>query len=91
MRKDGTLILNFANGQKQCIPLVGILHRPALQIEMPNNILHSFENCLIDFGIVHINNHRKKSIYMSNPTKSAANWTVVYTKYLQTKKIKFQK
>lgn len=58
---------------------------------MPNTQLHSHENALIDFGVVHVNNHRKKSIYLANPTLSAADWTISYVKYQQTKKIIFQK
>jgi len=38
-----------------------------------------------------VNNYKKKSIYLANPTKSAADWTISYVKYQQTKKIIFQK
>jgi hypothetical protein len=58
---------------------------------MHNGQQHSSENLLIDFGVVHVNNHKKKSIYLANPSKSAADWTISYVKYLQTKKIAFQK
>ncbi len=58
---------------------------------MPNSLAYSYENLVIDFGVVHINNYRKKSIYLANPTRSAADWSITYTKYLQTRKINFQK
>lgn len=58
---------------------------------MPDNTLHSQQNLLIDFGVVHVNNYKKQSIYLSNPTKSAVDWTIAYTKYQQGKKIAFQK
>lgn len=58
---------------------------------MPNQQLYSIENMFIDFGVVHVNNYKKKSIYLANLTKSAIDWTITYTKYQQTKKTIFQK
>ena len=41
IRKEGQLVLSYSNGEKQVIELVGWLYRPWVQIQMPNNQLHS--------------------------------------------------
>ena len=58
---------------------------------MPNQQLNSIENCLIDFGTVHVKNHKKMTLYIQNPTKSAGNWSISYVKYHQSKKMNFEK
>jgi len=88
-RKDGTVLLKFSNGHQQSIPLVGWLYRPWAQIQMPNNLLFSIENTLIDFGTIHTKNSKKLSIYLINPSKSDSKFTITYIKYQQSKKINF--
>ncbi len=56
---------------------------------MPNNLLYSIENTMIDFGTIHVKNSKKQSIYLINPTKSDAKFTITYIKYQQSKKINF--
>jgi len=56
---------------------------------MPNNLLYSIENTLIDFGTIHVKNSKKLSIYLINTSKSDAKFTVTYIKYQQSKKINF--
>ncbi len=58
---------------------------------MPNNLLYSIENRLIDFGTIHVKNSKKMSIYLTNPTKCDAKFTITYIKYQQSKKIHFEK
>lgn len=46
---------------------------------------------VIDFGTVHVKNSKKMSVYLANPSKSAANWSIYYVKYHQSKPIVFEK
>ncbi len=89
VRRDGELAISYSNGEKQTIPLVGWLYRPWIQIQMPNNQLHSSENFEIDFGTVHIKNSSKEVIYLTNPSKVDAKWSISYVKYHQSIKYKF--
>ena len=56
---------------------------------MPNNLPFSRENFLIDFGVVHVKNHKKMTLFIANPSKSTASWNINYVKYHQTAKVKF--
>lgn len=58
---------------------------------MPNSLSFSRENFLIDFGVSHVKNYKKMSIYLSNPSKSTAIWNISYIKYNQSGKMKFEK
>ena len=73
--------MKFSNGEEQIINLVGWLYRPWVQVQMPNDLWCSIENRLIDFGTIHIKNSRKMSIYLVNPSKSDAKFTITYIKY----------
>jgi hypothetical protein len=76
LRREGTLVIDYSNGEQQRVELVGWLYRPSLLIEMPNHSPYSPENNLIDFEVVHVNNHKKRSVYLSNPSKSAVDWSI---------------
>ena len=41
VRKDGVLRIIYSNGSVQEIPLAGWLYRPFVEIQMPNEQLHS--------------------------------------------------
>ena len=60
-------------------------------IQMPNELKYSNDNCVIDFGTVHVKNKKKMCFYICNESKSAANWKAVYMNYSKSKKILFQK
>lgn len=44
---------------------------------------------MIDFGVIHVKNSKKMSIYLVNPSKSDAKFTVTYIKYNESKPIQF--
>ena len=71
------------------VELVGWLYRPWVQVVMHNDLPHSAENCLVDFGIVHVNNSKKMSVFLVNPSKVDGKWSVSYIKYHQSIKYKF--
>lgn len=57
---------------------------------MPNELSYSSENFEIDFGTVHVKNSKKLSVYLINPSKVDAKWTISYLKYHQSIKYKFE-
>ena len=58
---------------------------------MPNNLLYSIENTMIDFGTIHVKNSKRVSLYLINPTKCDGKFTITYIKYHQSKRINFEK
>lgn len=44
VRREGQLVLSYSNGAQQTIDLIGWLFRPWVQLQMPNDQLHSSEN-----------------------------------------------
>jgi hypothetical protein len=56
---------------------------------MPNNLLYSIENTMIDFGTIHVKNSKRVTLYLINPTKSDGKFTITYIKYQQSKRINF--
>lgn len=76
---EGKLIIHFRNGMTQEINLVGRLMRPCLELSQ-----NGFEKCydglgqgkplVVDFGLVHIDDHKILEIWMKNRTWVDANW-----------------
>lgn len=78
--KSGNLIVTFSNGDEQVFDLEGVLVRPTLYLNESGFEGDKVEE-IQEFGVVHINNAKVKSIYLSNPTKVPAKWKLNYVKY----------
>eukprot|EP00741_Cyanophora_paradoxa_P008875 tig00001406_g8592.t1 len=65
---EGDLLLAFANGARQRLPLAGRLPRPELRAA-PD---------VLRFGPVHVDNARPLEVLLTNPTQVDARWRLVH-------------
>lgn len=83
-RKEGKLIISYSNDDVQEIPLLGELYRPLLKLNT-NGKEGADADEIIDFGVVHIKNDKKKTLYLTNLSPVRGKWALKYVK-LPTKR-----
>jgi hypothetical protein len=79
--RNGELIAQFANGMKQKLMLDALLLRPKLILltEKPSKNDKAMDE--LDFGTVHIDQHRTVRIFLSNITSVTGKWRLNYVTF----------
>lgn len=80
IRREGRLIVTYANGHSQQFDLVGELYRPVLQLNTTGFEGQAGED-LIEFGTVHTKNNKTLAIYLTNVSLVKAKWSLKYVKF----------
>jgi len=82
----GQLNIYFSNGNSQRIQLEGILLRPQLTL-----VASGHEGVpaadVLDFGLVHINNRKTITIFLTNHHSPPGNWKIGHRKAMPTKNV----
>lgn len=79
--RNGELIAQFANGMKQKLMLDALLLRPKLILltEKPSKNDKAMDE--LDFGTVHIDQHRTVRLFLSNITSVTGKWRLNYVSF----------
>ena len=79
--REGQLVANFANGDKQTFKLMGSLLRPKVVLLTEKDSKNDFAIDEMDFGTVNVDKHRTIKVFLSNQTEVTAKWRLNYVKF----------
>ena len=78
-------MISYSNDDVQEISLLGELYRPLLKLNTNGKDGEDAEE-IIDFGVVHIKNDKKKTLYLCNLSPVRGKWSLKYVKFSTKRK-----